>query len=190
MNLIITRHGETDWNVQKRAQGSRDIPLNETGLQQAYTLAQKLKQGPQPTKIYTSKQLRAKVTAQIVAKELEIPYEEVEGLEEMNLGLWEGLSWPQIEAQYPAEFERWINNRRYEPAPQGESYQDTLERVLPAINVILKCGQENVLIVTHSAIIMALMAYLNGTPFETMRQQYTLGNAEVMELNSAVFCVT
>ncbi|MDD3428523.1 MAG: histidine phosphatase family protein [Oscillospiraceae bacterium] len=190
MDLILTRHGETDWNAQKRVQGSRDIPLNQTGVKQAFALAQNLSAGKRPQKVYTSKQLRAKETGQIVARELHIPCEEAAGIEEMNLGLWEGLSWQQIEQQYPADLQRWINNRRYQPTPQGESYQDTLERVLPALQKIVSGKEESVLVVTHSAIIMALMAYLNDTPFETMRQSYTLKNAEVVILNSEAYTFT
>ena len=101
MILYFVRHGETDWNVKKKIQGKTDVPLNETGKQQAKELADMLldrkKEGTlQVVRAYTSPQLRAAQTAQEAAIALDIPCIAADGLREMDMGDWEGRSWESI----------------------------------------------------------------------------------------------
>ena len=97
MNLFFARHGETDWNRQKRIQGSADTDLNESGVAQAALLAQHLEtNGIRPERIYTSRQKRALQTAQIAAETLGVACVVRDGLEEIHFGLWEGLTWGQV----------------------------------------------------------------------------------------------
>lgn len=185
MKIILTRHGETDWNTRKIIQGSADIPLNETGYQQASLLARRLKNGPyQIEHIFTSKQLRASATAGIVSEVLHLPCTVMEGLEEMNLGLWEGLSWPQVSERYPAEYELWYHNRRYTKTPEGECYQDVLERFMAALLTISQTAYQEVLVVTHSANIMTFLSHLNHTPFHEMVTRYKTQNTALLEISS------
>lgn len=91
MNLYFTRHGETDWNVEKKIQGATDVPLNGNGISQAKRLAQMLRKKRDseafcPVRVYTSPQLHAAKTAQICAGALGIPCEALDGLREMELG--------------------------------------------------------------------------------------------------------
>ena len=101
MRIFMARHGETDWNVERRIQGSTDIPLNENGIRQAHSLAgylerQVVGKGGTITHIFTSPLERAKETAEIVGARLRVPVEAVSGLEEMNFGICEGKScWRQ-----------------------------------------------------------------------------------------------
>lgn len=185
MKLYFTRHGETDWNLLKKIQGKQDTELNATGIMQAEQLGDNLLLGKYNfTKIYSSTQKRARRTAEIVAEKLNMDFETLEGLEEMNLGLWEGLSWNEVEERFPKEFENWFINRRYMKTPEGESYQDLLDRVLSAIKNIIETQEGNVLVVTHSAVIMALLCYLHNTPFEEMVGKYDIKNAELVEIDS------
>ena len=101
MILYFVRHGETDWNVKKKIQGKTDVPLDETGKQQAKELADMLldrkKEGTlQVVRAYTSPQLRAAQTAQEAAIALDIPCIAADGLREMDMGDWEGRSWESI----------------------------------------------------------------------------------------------
>ena len=188
MKLFFTRHGETDWNRLKKIQGKQDTELNATGIMQAEHLGDNLLLGEYSfTKIYSSTQKRAKRTAEIVAEKLNMEYETLEGLEEMNLGLWEGLSWNEVKERFPEELKSWLTNRRYMKTPDGESYQDLLDRVLTAIKTIIKKQRGNVLVVTHSAVIMALLCYLHNTPFEEMVGKYDIKNAELVEIDSKDF---
>ena len=156
MILYFVRHGETDWNVKKKIQGKTDVPLNETGKQQAKELADMLldrkKEGTlQVVRAYTSPQLRAAQTAQEAAIALDIPCIAADGLREMDMGDWEGRSWESI--------------------------------TLDTLGMILELETEDVLIVTHSGVLMALRCYIAGQTFEEMGIiRYKTKNAEVVEI--------
>ena len=185
MKLIFIRHGETDWNLEKRIQGSSDIELNNKGLEQAMRLGIALQEKHlHIERIYTSKQKRAEKTAEIVSHYLDKEYEVLEGLEEMNLGLWEGKTWPEVQQKYSQEYSRWILNRRYTRLQGGESYQDVLDRLLPTLKKIIEINNADVLIVTHSALIMSLLSYLRDTPFNQMVENYAMKNTEIVEIDS------
>ena len=161
MKLIFIRHGQTDWNVQGKIQGSYDSELNATGIEQAMSLSEKLfNLNYKFSKIYSSPQKRALKTAEILSKSSNVDYISVKDLQEMNMGKWEGLSWREVEENYPNEYKEWHLNRRYTKTPEGESYQDMLDRVLKAIHKIINENNENVVIVSHSAVIMCLQCYV------------------------------
>ena len=189
MKLLLTRHGETDWNLMKRIQGSTDTRLNETGIQQAAQLAARLKDSAdRPNRIYTSRYRRASQTAQIIADSLQLPCTTVPGLEEISFGLWEGLTWDQVEEQYPEEFRLWYDNRRYQAPPGGESYQTLVERVIPALQQIIRQegGPEAdtcILAVTHSAVLISFQACLYDTPFSNMARDYRIKNTDIIEVD-------
>ena len=113
MLFYLVRHGQTDWNRAGKIQGTTDIPLNETGRQQAEQLATVLKERsgyPAKTRIdavYASPLARAFQTAEILAKEGKLPLRRLTGLRERDFGYWEGKSWQQVEAEYPDEFHLW-----------------------------------------------------------------------------------
>lgn len=183
MKLILARHGETDWNVAKKIQGVTDTDLNENGLRQARELAAAVLAGNLGiTAIYSSHLKRAAQTAAYVAEALNLPYHTMEALQELNFGKWEGNSWTEVKERYPEEYGVWYTNRRYTPAPEGESYQQMLERVIPALQEIVRREKGNALVVIHSAEIVALQAALHNTSFQTMAKDYPIGNAQMVEL--------
>lgn len=183
MKLILARHGETEWNVAKKIQGVTDTDLNENGLRQARELAAAVLAGDLGiTAIYSSHLKRAAQTAAYVAEALNLPYHTMEALQELNFGKWEGNSWPEVKERYPEEYGVWYTNRRYTPAPEGESYQQMLERVIPALQEIVRREKGNALVVIHSAEIVALQAALHNTSFQTMAKDYPIGNAQMVEL--------
>ena len=131
MRIYIARHGETDWNVERRIQGSTDIPLNENGIRQAYSLSKYLErqlslEERSLSSIFTSPLKRAKETAEIVGKLLHLPVKEISGLEEMSFGVCEGKSWLEAKKEYSRELEEWEENKRFRRIPGGESYQEVL----------------------------------------------------------------
>lgn len=185
MKFLMIRHGETSWNAEKKIQGSTDIPLNEAGVAQAQALGEQLlEQGNCIERIYTSAQIRARQTARILSDRLGLEMRVLKGLEEMRLGLWEGLNWDEVAQRYPEEFGRWKKERRYVPAPRGESYQNVLERVVPALRKVARAESGDVLIVTHSAVIMSLLSCINDTPFQEMIVRYRTQNCTVVEVES------
>lgn len=187
MKLYLTRHGETEWNVHSRIQGQTDTALNETGVRQAGELAERLKKERLAIgRIYTSRQLRAYETAQIVAEMLGLNVIVKDGLEEINLGKWEGYTWKQVRELFHEEYEDWHENRRYQVPPGGESYQQLLERLIPVLHSIIKEEQEDVLVVTHSAVIMTLLSYIYEKPFEDMVKNFKTKNTEIVMIEESM----
>lgn len=176
MSILLARHGETDWNVERRIQGNTDIPLNENGIRQAHSLSSYLEReqrekGVPLSFVFTSPLKRAEETAEIVGKRLAVPVEVIPGLEEMDFGVCEGKSWLQAKAEYAKEIEEWEENKRHHKIPGGESYQDVLERFFSAWSLIKKklkeqpafsLQEKDILLVTHGALIMLLLAMRDG----------------------------
>ena len=92
--ILLARHGETDWNRERRFQGHADPPLNETGREQARTLAAELA-GEELDAVYTSDLARANETAKIIASRLGVPVVVDAELREIDVGEWQGLTWPE-----------------------------------------------------------------------------------------------
>ena len=191
MDFRLARHGETDWNVHKWIQGGTDTPLNENGIRQAGALAETLqREGFRPARVYTSPMERAFHTARIVADILHAQCVRMPGLEEVRFGLWEGLTWERVEQEYPEEFRLWYDNRRYQRTPEGESYQDLLDRMLPVLADIIRRegGPEapcDVLVIAHSASMMSLLSFLHDTPFCEMVSRYRTQNAIAVPIDAA-----
>ena len=188
MKLYLVRHGETDWNIENKIQGQTDIALNEKGRHQAKELAGELAGGGFGVRvIYTSGQIRARQTAEIIGQALGIVPVAVKGLEEISLGKWEGYTWKQVREVFAEDYQLWQSNRRYQVPPQGESYQQLLDRLLPTIDGIISKEEENTRVGTHSGVIMTLMSYVYDTPFEDMARHYKMGNAKIVQLDGDLF---
>lgn len=185
MKLYLVRHGETDWNIENKIQGQTDIALNDKGRQQAEEFAAKIAdKNYQIERIYTSSKIRARETACIIGSALGIEPRVLPGIEEICLGKWEGYTWKQVRELFEKDYQVWHNNRRYQSPPSGESYQQLLDRLLPALDGIVKKDEGNVLVVTHSAVIMTLLSYIYDTPFEDMARNYKTGNAGIVEIDA------
>lgn len=186
MKLYFIRHGETNWNVEGKIQGSYDSTLNNKGILQAQELSHKvIESNINFSKIYSSKQKRAYQTATILGDAISVECIPFEGIEEINFGEWEGLSWIEVKEKYPKEYDEWKRNRRYTKSPKGESYQDLLDRVLFAVHKIIATNHENVAIVTHSAVIMCLRCYITNTPFHELLK-FKMDNADIIEIDSSM----
>lgn len=185
MTLYFARHGETEWNAQKKIQGKTDIPLNEKGLHQSKLLADELRDRRLGVaRIYTSPYLRAAQTAQIIADELNAECIPIEDLREMDLGEWEGSNWNRIKETYGDAYHYWNTHRRFTNTPGGECYNDVLRRALNAFETILRQETEDTIVVSHSAVLMAVRCYLSCLPFEEMAKRFKTQNAEAVKLDS------
>lgn len=134
---------------------------------------------------YTSPQVRAQATAQTAATALGIECVPLKDLAEMDLGVWEGDNWPNIEAVYGDVYYYWNSHRRYARTPEGECYNDVLRRVFRALQYIMKHETGNVLVVSHSAIMLSLRCYLAGLCMddETMLE-FRTKNAEIVAIEA------
>jgi uncharacterized phosphatase len=156
--LVLVRHGETDWNRERRFQGHADTPLNETGRAQARELAALL-EGEDLTAIYTSPLQRAAETARIVAEQLGLPARELEALREIDVGDWQGMTIDEVRAQFPER----LDDAWHSGWPNGETHEGLSARVVPAlIDLGRRHVGQRVLGVTHAGPIRAALAAATG----------------------------
>ena len=106
LQVVLRRHGQTDWNVENRFQGHSDIPLNKVGEYQV-TQAAEVLAGLNPNRIISSDLIRAQSTAAALAKLTNLKVEINPGLRETNGGLWEGKTGSENRASHGEFFTRW-----------------------------------------------------------------------------------
>lgn len=154
------RHGQTSWNLEKRTQGGKDSDLTTLGIQQAESLSKKL-ENIKLNSIYASPLKRAYTTAEIIAKNQNLSCILDDRLVEMNFGDWEGLTHEQIKKSYPEEFKIWRSEPHMATIPNGETISIVQERMVAFLNdIIIKSGDENILVVSHSATIKLLLLHI------------------------------
>ncbi len=159
MRIIILRHGQTEWNALQRYQGQTDIPLNDTGREQAYQVVRLLKEQEAVQAIYCSDLSRASETAQIIGDSLGINPISDARLRELSFGVWEGLTFTEVYGEYRQEFDDWFQDTQTYTVPGGESLQCLMVRVLEVISEIEQTGYQSVLVVTHGGVMKAVLGY-------------------------------
>ena len=158
VTLYLTRHGETEWNVEKRMQGWQDSPLTEKGRQDAMRLGKRL-EAVDLTAIYTSTSGRALETAQLIRGGRLIPIYTEKQLREIHLGDWEGKTHEEIKEMDPIAFDHFWNHPHLYAPRRGERFIDVQNRAFAAIEKIVERHQEgNILIVTHGVVLKTLLA--------------------------------
>ncbi|HET6826172.1 MAG TPA: histidine phosphatase family protein [Amnibacterium sp.] len=145
-DLVLVRHGETEWNRLGRVQGLSDIPLNETGRRQAREAGRRLRSQHWDA-VAASPLARAAETAEIIAHEIGLPGPElVEALVERNYGEAEGMTGEDIDRRWHGELKA------------RESRESVLERVVPALLALAERHPDSqVLVVTHGGVIGSLV---------------------------------
>jgi probable phosphoglycerate mutase len=149
MTLIyFVRHGETDWNFQRRIQGKTDIPLNDTGRNQARETG-RLLANRRWDLVVSSPLVRARETAEIIAAELGMPEPVIVGdIAERNYGAAEGLDYEQIEREFPNDA----------PVPGRESREEVTARVIPAIvELAQRYPGQSLVVVSHGGVIRSVL---------------------------------
>lgn len=152
--LILIRHGETDWNRELRFQGQLDVPLNTTGLEQARRVAERLAQESMQVLISSDLQ-RALQTAQAVASRVQ-PLDPVldAGLREQHFGVVEGLRVPDIQQRYPQAWEQWVRFEADFTFEGGESTRAFHARVLAAVRALAqRHSGQTLAVVTHGGVL-------------------------------------
>ncbi len=177
MNLYVVRHGQTDWNVEKKMQGSADIPLNEKGIEQAYETKNNLK-GKKIDIIISSPLIRARQTADIINEDLNLPIIYDKYLKERNYGEFEGVN--KLSFDYNS-FWSYEKNIKYEKA---ENIQDFFNRINEFVEDLKSnYNDESILIVCHAGVMKALECILNGMMPDDEIGPFLPKNASVLEYN-------
>jgi broad specificity phosphatase PhoE len=170
MELILIRHGQTEWNATSRWQGQADPPLNAVGHEQAQHTAQELS-GQKIDVLISSDLKRARETAEIIAATLSLEVRFEPRLREINLGDWQGLYSTEIRARWPQEVEAWHDSPLSVRPPHGETIAELADRVLKAVEDIAQhYPQQRVGIVAHELPIAVITTHAAGIPLAELRQ--------------------
>ena len=159
MKIYLIRHGQTDWNLEGKIQGSHDVSLNETGSKQAELLAMGMDKRP-VVQIFSSRQKRALETAQAVGRRQHVAVTVIDGLEEVEFGEWEGKTWDEISREYPEEFKVWCTEPAEIVPPGGESRPQIYRRIGNALNEILRRSRGDIAIVSHGAALAYMVSLM------------------------------
>lgn len=148
--IYLVRHGETDWNAERRMQGQTDIPLNATGLRQAEACGSALNREDYDV-VISSQLLRAHKTAEVINSFLELPFVVMEDFAERSFGDAEGLTYDERNQLYP--------DRNY---PNQEILEDFSERIMTGLEQVhQKYAGKRILLVAHGAVIFRILSIIS-----------------------------
>jgi len=170
LEIVLVRHGATDWNLQGRCQGSSDRALCEAGERQAREIAAALR-SEKLSAVYSSGLIRARHTAQLISQPHDLPVQIEHDIRELDHGALEGLTFEEIKEQYPEFIRRW----RTEPAelqvPGGERLIDVQQRAWAGLNRIAArhLDQDVVVVVSHNFPILSIICHITGTSMNSYR---------------------
>ena len=165
--IILIRHGETEWNSQQRMQGHSNSDLSSVGQAQIQALGQWMKNVPFDH-IYSSDSLRAKQTAEAITQFSGHELQFDQRLREKNLGVFEGLTSEEARERHPEVFRLFKTAGSKYVIDEGESTQQLQDRALEIVDEIrIKHPEERVLLVTHGGFIRVVMKHSLGLSLET-----------------------
>lgn len=186
--IILLRHGQTDYNATGRMQGHLDSVLSEVGRDQAHAVGEYFREyRPRISRIVSSDLLRAADTARIVAQHLDLDVHLDQRLRETNLGSWQGMARTEVDTDYPGQRAVWRHDATWAP-PGGESRVDVAQRALPVVTEFMDSAdgwdEGALLIVAHSGTIISLTSALLGLGHEQIPLLTGMGNTRFAQLSA------
>lgn len=162
--ILLVRHGQTDWNLERRIQGHTDIPLNAEGIAQSLALAERM-QAERYDAVFSSDLTRAAQTAQIISERLSVPLIFDPRLREVNHGQWEGMLIDEVRRTFGSAYQAFRDDKPGARAPGGESLREAIERIKAAVDdAARQHSAGRIVIVSHGLAIALLRCRLIHAP--------------------------
>ena len=182
VEILLMRHGETSWNIERRIQGHRDIPLNKRGKNQSISLA-KVFEKKKISSIYSSDLKRASETALQISKVTKIDVDTRIGLRERCFGLFEGLKYDEIINYFPKEFKAWRSRNPNLKIPYKKEESETLiefynRSIKTIIDIFKKYENERIAVITHGGVLDCMFRLAKNKPLIDKRD-FPLLNASI-----------
>jgi probable phosphoglycerate mutase len=159
--VILVRHGETEWNVEEIYRGRIDVELSEVGIKQAQLLGRYLG-NLKLDAIYSSPLKRAQHTANILAQYQNVAVQVSDGLMDLDCGEWQGLSDEQVKKSYPVLHEQWRLSPHLVEMPGGERLEDVRGRAMAVVEEIVSKHSGSIALVSHRVVNKVLICALLG----------------------------
>ena len=171
LDILVVRHGQTDWNAIQRVMGRKDIPLNEIGRAQAAVVRDWLTDIPLDA-VYTSPVLRAKQTTEIILEgKPNLTLQEEEGLAEINYGDWIGKLFFDVHQEFKESYEAYLKNPSRLQIPGGERVSDVQKRVVAVVEKVRKKHEGGkILLVSHADLIKMIFVHYLGISLDHIHQ--------------------
>jgi probable phosphoglycerate mutase len=185
LRFYIVRHGQTEFNIERRLQGRLDSPLTDKGRSDAEALGKYLS-NVHFDLVLASPSKRAQTTAQLICQGRDVSIEVEPDMREINLGSWEGMTREEVMGAFPVEGEIFYNKPHLYKPLEGDSYYDVQDR---AVNFIKRLAEQykegDILIVTHTVVVRAIVAYFRGIPMERVWEPVVEGTSiTILEANN------
>lgn len=180
LHLILVRHGETDWNAQRRYQGQSDVPLSALGQRQAELVAARLA-GQKIDAVYASDLSRAWETAKIIAGKSDLEVSPEPRLRELKFGVLEGLTFDEAESRHPQMITAWLDD--FNNTPEGaETIRAFNARIVSLLDDLKgKYDEQTLLLVGHGGSLSEILRVVLGLSREK-RWYLEMENASLSEV--------
>jgi alpha-ribazole phosphatase/probable phosphoglycerate mutase len=170
VQIVLVRHGATDWNLEHRCQGSSDRDLSDVGLRQAEEIAERLRQETIHA-VYSSDLKRARRTAEVISGHHKLPVMIEKNIRELDHGHLEGLTFNEIKQNYGDFLVRWRSEPAELQVPGGERLADVAERAWSGLTQIVTRHQasDTIVVVSHNFPIVGIVCRITGTHLNNYR---------------------
>lgn len=174
--IYLVRHGETDWNKEGRAQGRREVPLNDKGREQAAIVGGFLSSF-HPSYLVSSDQGRALETAEAIGIACGLPVFKDEAFRERDMGPYEGKTVAEIHSQRHRDLASW-------EGIDGVEQDDSIrQRVIPALKALVNRAGEDAVVVTHGGVVKVVVHHVLGLDGTSLPRRFALHNGLVVVLH-------
>ncbi len=163
--LILVRHGQTEWNRVEHYRGRADIPLNDTGLAQAEATGRRIavEWGREVVALYSSPLTRTVQTAEAIGRHLKLPVSPFQGLIDLDMGLWQGLTPEQVQVKWPELYRIWHTSPSEVLFPDGESLAQMQSRAMSGLHELIRRHDDRtIILVSHTDVNRSILLGVLG----------------------------
>ncbi|MHC1724389.1 MAG: histidine phosphatase family protein [Aminipila sp.] len=166
MDIYLVRHGQTEWDEERRMQGSENSDMTAMGKEDSKYLAKELSR-TEFSQIYSSPLGRAMETAKYIKMGRTQEIMTFEAFREMSLGEWEGRLDSDVKAKYPEEHNNFWNRPHIFKPAGGETFEELRERVQKGLEELIKAAVgDRILVVTHPLVIRTILCIVHDYPLD------------------------
>lgn len=174
--IHLIRHGETNWNRERRAQGQQESVLTDAGKAQALTLAASLTD-VEIHEVYCSSSVRARETAAIAFAEHKLPIVYCDHLREIHMGPWEGRLYEDLRQEYPEHYQAFWNSPDTFLLDGAETFDQVQQRAMIRLNNILEQSTANsIAIVSHGLLLKTILSFVEQRPLSRVWEPPAMHN--------------
>lgn len=166
--IYLIRHGQVEGHEERRYNGQTDVPLTGLGVEQYHQLKARLADR-EISACYSSDLLRCRTGAEIICGQFGIIPVQRRELRELNIGIWEGLTWQEIQSRWPEQWQARLEDLVQYRVEQGENLLDLEARVMPLVREVLsRHREEEILLVGHGGVNRIILLSAIGAPLKAM----------------------